>query len=383
MMGTGMDGQQTIADIGYMRHAIKLARTAAGWTNPNPLVGAVIVKDDRVIGTGCHERFGQAHAERNALASCTENPEAATLYVTLEPCNHTGHQPPCTDAIIEAGVARVVIGSRDPNPLVSGQGSARLRAAGIEVVEDFLRRECDELNPIFFHFITTGRPFVVAKWAMSADGKIACHTGDARWVTSQQARADAHELRHRLAAVCVGIGTVLADDPLLTCRRSVASQDPLRIVCDSQLRIPMDCQLVETAEETPLLIATTSSDGRKRSQLEACGAEVIRLSDEEGHVDLVALLTELGSRGIDSLLVEGGGTLLASMFETGLVDETIVYLAPKIVGGAEARTPVEGMGIERMVDARGLGTPNVEFIGSDLKITYRHGEEGDGTCSPE
>lgn len=377
-----MDGNLKIADIGYMRHAIKLARSAAGWTNPNPLVGAVIVKDGHVIGTGCHERYGEAHAERNALARCTEDPASSTMYVTLEPCNHTGHQPPCTEAIIEAGVGRVVIGSRDPNPLVSGQGAARLRAAGIEVVEDVLRRECDELNPVFFHFITTGRPFVVAKWAMSADGKIACHTGDARWVSSRHSRADAHELRHRLAAVCVGIGTVLADDPLLTCRRNLPSRDPLRVVCDSQLRIPMDSRLVESAAQTPLLIATASNDERKRSLLEACGAEVIRLPDGEGHVDLDALLTELGSQRVDSLLVEGGGTLLASVFEQGLVDETIIYLAPKIVGGAGARSPVEGMGVTRMADARQLGVPDVEFIGSDLKITYHHRGKGDGTCSP-
>jgi len=184
-----------LSDEAIMRRAIALARTAAGWTNPNPLVGAVVVKDGRVIGQGCHERFGQLHAERNALKSCKEDPAGATIYVTLEPCNHTGHQPPCVDALIEAGIAKVVVGSRDPNPLVSGKGNARLRAAGIEVEEDFLRDECDALNPIFFHYITTKRPYVVSKWAMTADGKIAAATGDARWVSNEASRADTHELR--------------------------------------------------------------------------------------------------------------------------------------------------------------------------------------------
>ena len=203
----------------HMRRAIELARTAHGWVNPNPMVGAVVVKDGRVIGEGCHERYGDLHAERNALAACTESPEGATIFVTLEPCSHFGTQPPCADALVEAGIARVVVGSRDPNPLVSGKGNARLREAGIEVIEDFLRAECDALNAPFFHFITTKTPYVIAKWAMTADGRIAAHTGDARWVSCEQSRAQVHEMRHDCMAIMVGIGTVLTDDPALTARR--------------------------------------------------------------------------------------------------------------------------------------------------------------------
>ena len=244
-------------DEAYMRRAIALAKTAAGWTNPNPLVGAVIVKDGRIIGEGCHERYGQLHAERNALAACSESPEGATMYVTLEPCSHFGKQPPCADALVKAGIARVVVGSRDPNPLVSGKGNARLREAGIAVEEDFLREECDALNDIFFHYITTKTPYVVAKWAMSADGKIATHTRDARWVSGEASRAHVHDVRHRLAAIMVGVNTVLADNPLLTARRDVPSNQPVRVVCDSHLRIPLDCQLVQTAKEYGLIVACT------------------------------------------------------------------------------------------------------------------------------
>lgn len=358
-----------------MRRAIALARTAAGWTNPNPLVGAVVVKDGRIIGQGCHERFGQLHAERNALKSCTEDPAGATIYVTLEPCNHTGHQPPCVDALIEAGIAKVVVGSRDPNPLVSGKGNARLRAAGIEVEEDFLRDECDALNPIFFHYITTKRPYVVAKWAMTADGKIAAATGDARWVSNQASRADTHELRQRLAGIMVGINTVLADNPELTCRRAVPSNNPTRIVCDSQLRIPLDCTLVVTAKQVPVIVAcacdTRSGAAKQKADaLASAGVCVLSLPGADGRVDLNALMDELGRREIDSLLVEGGGTLHAQMFAGNLVDQVVVYVAPKVIGGETAKTPVGGAGIPLMADAIDLGTPRVDVLNGDVKLTY-------------
>lgn len=360
-----------MSDEKIMRRAIELARTAAGWTNPNPLVGAVVVKDGRIIGEGCHERYGEKHAERNALATCSEDPQGATIYVTLEPCNHTGKQPPCVDALIEAGVARVVVGSRDPNPLVSGKGNARLRAAGIEVETDFLREECDALNPVFFHFITTGRPFVVAKWAMSADGKIACATGDARWVSSEESRADVHELRQRLAGIMVGINTVLADDPLLTCRREVPSNNPVRIVCDSHLRIPERCALFSSLDEAPVVIAT-AEDGNsdKARRLIALGAEIISVPDAQGRVDLTALMRQLGTRNIDSVLLEGGATLNAAAFAADLVDEVIVYLAPKIIAGTEAKSPVGGIGAAKMADAVMLGTPSLATLGDDVKLVY-------------
>ena len=390
-------------DARFMRRAIELAWRGWGWTNPNPLVGCVLVRDGRIIGEGWHEKCGQAHAERNALADCArraaddvaeaESTEAdaadparghargATVYVTLEPCCHTGKQPPCTEALIAAGVARVVVGSRDPNPLVAGKGSAKLREAGIRVDEDALRAECDELNPIFFRFISRKTPYVVAKWAMSADGKIACASGDARWVSGPESRRDTHELRHRLAAIAVGINTVLADDPLLTCRREdEPGNQPLRVVLDSHLRIPEDCALVRSCAqgEAPLTVATcadvddpATDAGAKAQRLQAQGVEVLRVPrDAVGHVAVRPLLRALGEKGIDSLLVEGGSGIHGAFFDEGAVDEVVVYVAPKVVGGAGAPGPVAGTGAARMAEATALGCPRAHALGDDLKITF-------------
>ena len=388
----------------FMRRAIELAWRGWGWTNPNPLVGCVLVRDGRIIGEGWHEKCGQAHAERNALADCArraaEEPagercadtapnadparghaRGATAYVTLEPCCHTGKQPPCTEALIAAGVARVVVGSRDPNPLVAGKGSAKLREAGIRVDEDALRAECDELNPIFFRFISRKTPYVVAKWAMSADGKIACASGDARWVSGPESRRDTHELRHRLAAIAVGIDTVLADDPLLTCRRQdEPGNQPLRVVLDSRLRIPEDCALVRSCAqgEAPLAVATCASvddpatnAGAKAQRLHARGVEVLHVpQDAVGHVAVRPLLRALGEKGIDSLLVEGGSGIHGAFFDEGAVDEVVVYLAPKVVGGAYAPGPVAGAGAAKMAEATALGRPRAHALGGDLKITF-------------
>ena len=392
------------ADARFMRRAIELAWRGWGWTNPNPLVGCVLVRDGRIIGEGWHEKCGQAHAERNALADCArrtaEEPagercadaapnadparghaRGATAYVTLEPCCHTGKQPPCTEALIAAGVARVVVGSRDPNPLVAGKGSAKLREAGIRVDEDALRAECDELNPIFFRFISRKTPYVMAKWAMSADGKIACASGDARWVSGPESRRDTHELRHRLAAIAVGIDTVLADDPLLTCRRQdEPGNQPLRVVLDSRLRIPEDCALVRSCAqgEAPLAVATCASvddpatdAGAKAQRLHALGVEVLHVpQDAVGHVAVRPLLRALGERGIDSLLVEGGSGIHGAFFDEGAVDEVVVYLAPKVVGGADAPGPVAGAGAAKMAEATALGCPRAHALGDDLKITF-------------
>lgn len=392
------------ADARFMRRAIELAWRGWGWTNPNPLVGCVLVRDGRIIGEGWHEKCGSAHAERNALADCArraaEEPagercadtapnadparghaRGATAYVTLEPCCHTGKQPPCTEALIAAGVARVVVGSRDPNPLVAGKGSAKLREAGIRVDEDALRAECDELNPIFFRFISRKTPYVVAKWAMSADGKIACASGDARWVSGPESRRDTHELRHRLAAIAVGIDTVLADDPLLTCRRQdEPGNQPLRVVLDSRLRIPEDCALVRSCAqgEAPLAVAACASvddpatdAGAKAQRLHALGVEVLHVpQDAVGHVAVRPLLRALGEKGIDSLLVEGGSGIHGAFFDEGAVDEVVVYLAPKVVGGADAPGPVAGAGAAKMAEATALGRPRAHALGGDLKITF-------------
>jgi len=245
-----------------MRRAIALAKAGEGWVHPNPLVGAVIVKDGRIIGEGYHWKFGELHAERNAIASLTEPADGATIYVTLEPCCHYGKTPPCTEAIIENRIARVVIGSRDPNPLVAGKGAAVLREAGIEVEEDFLREECDAINPVFFHYITEKTPYVIMKYAMTADGKIATKTGASKWITGSAAREEVHRIRHACMGIMVGIGTVLADDPMLNCRMGEDDGDagrlgvrqPIRIICDSHLRIPADSQICQTAQEYETIV---------------------------------------------------------------------------------------------------------------------------------
>ena len=243
-----------MTDRDFMLRAIALARRGEGWVNPNPMVGAVIVRDGRVIAEGWHHKYGELHAERDALRALTEPAEGATIYVTLEPCCHYGKQPPCTLAIIEHGISRVVIGSRDPNPLVAGKGVRMLREHGITVVEDFMREECDALNPVFFHYITTGRPYVKMKYAMTADGKIATKTGASKWITSEEARSLVHDWRNACRGIMAGIGTVLADDPLLNCRKP-GGRDPVRVICDSRLRIPEDAQIVRTAKQYETIVA--------------------------------------------------------------------------------------------------------------------------------
>ena len=351
----------------YMRRAIELARQGAGWTAPNPLVGAVVVKDGQVIGEGYHHRCGEAHAERNALAACTCDPAGATMYVTLEPCCHTGRQPPCVDAIISARIARVYVGSADPNPLVAGKGVQILRDAGIEVIEAFLRDECDALNRIFFHYISTKRPLVTMKYAMTLDGKIACHTGLSQWVTGEEARTHVHRQRHLHRGIMVGVGTVLADDPQLTCRLE-NGRDPVRIVCDSTLRTPLTCKLVATARETETIIATCSQDAARKAAYEAAGCTVLTTPARNGRVDLPSLMAQLGQREIDSVLLEGGGTLNWAALESGVVDRVMAYIAPKLFGGAEAKTPVEGTGFDRPDRAVMLHNTRLTQLGEDLLL---------------
>ena len=363
-------------DEAYMRRAIELAEKGVGWTSPNPMVGAVIVKDGRIIGEGYHKKCGELHAERNAIASLTESAEGATIYVTLEPCNHYGKTPPCTDAIIENKISKVVIGSRDPNPLVSGAGAKRLRENGIEVVEDFLRDECDALNPVFFHYITTGMPYVVMKYAMSIDGKIACYTGESKWITGEAARSHVHSLRGRYAAIMAGIGTVLADDPMLNCRIE-GSHQPVRVIADSKLRIPLDSNIIKTAGEYRTIIACAVCDERKKAEIEKAGAEVICIPvekaagpDEDAKTDLYRLMRFLGEQKLDSCLVEGGGILHEAMLESGLVNHVCAYIAPKVIGGKDARTPVEGQGAERPEFGALLENGKITQIGEDILLEY-------------
>ncbi len=357
----------------YMRRALELAARGVGHTNPNPLVGCVVVKDGKIISEGYHEQYGEAHAERNALLRCGEDPVGADLYVTLEPCCHTGKTPPCTDLIIEKGIRRVFVGCTDPNPLVAGKGIAALRAAGIEVETGILEEQCTRLNEVFFHYIRTNRPFVVLKYAMSLDGKIACATGDSKWVTGEEARIQVHELRNRYMGILVGIGTVLADDPLLTCRIE-GGRNPIRILCDSRLRVPTDSQVVRTAREIPTIVACSeeacASDAAREKQEALRRAGVQILSTRGGvEVNLPQLMEMLGGQGIDSILLEGGGTIAASALRDGIVNKVYAYLAAKLIGGADAPTPVGGLGAERMDEAVRLRDTEVHAVGGDLCIS--------------
>lgn len=364
-----------MTDCDYMLRAIELAKRGTGWTNPNPLVGAVIVKDGRIIGEGYHEKCGKLHAERNAIANLTESAEGASVYVTLEPCCHYGKTPPCTEAILEQKISRVIIGSRDPNPLVAGKGAEILRAAGVQVEEDFMKEECDRLNMVFFHYITEKTPYVVMKYAMTADGKIATRTGASKWITGERARAYVQEMRHTYMGIMVGIGTVFADNPMLNVRLQ-GKKSPVRIICDSRLRIPMDSQICRTAGTYETIIACAldkekAEKDEKVRKLRACGVEVVCLSDGKGNVDLKKLMQYLGVRGIDSVLLEGGGALNESALRAGIVQEVKVFVAPEIFGGADAKSPVTGVGVTLPEDGHMLAFDKVSQIGEDILLEYK------------
>ena len=374
-----------MTDQNYMLQAIQLAKQGEGWTNPNPMVGAVIVKNGRIIGKGYHKKCGELHAERNAIASLTESAEGATIYVTLEPCCHYGKTPPCTEAIIEQKIKRVVIGSRDPNPKVSGKGIKMLQEAGIEVIEDFMREECDRLNPVFFHYITTKTPYVVMKYAMTLDGKIATKTGASKWITGEAARAEVQHMRHRYMGIMAGIGTVLAEDPMLNVRVE-GWKSPIRILCDSGLRIPLDGQIVKSAGKYRTIVAYADSENTeaKRKRLHEMGVETICCPDENNQVDLKKLMKYLGEEGIDSILLEGGGTLNDSALRAGIVQEVQAFIAPKLFGGMNSKTPVEGIGVRFPSEAVKLKCTDICQIGEDIRITCQVcGKEQEESCLQE
>ena len=387
----------------YMRRAIGLAKNGVGRVDPNPLVGAVIVKDGEVTGEGYHARYGELHAERNAFASLNnkEDAKGATIYVTLEPCCHHGKTPPCTEAIIEHGIAKVVIGSRDPNPKVAGGGVKALREAGIEVVEDFLKEECDRLNPVFFHYIMNKTPYVVMKYAMTADGKIATVSGDSQWITNEDSRARVQEMRNRYAGIMCGIGTVIADDPMLNCRIE-GGRSPVRIVCDTSLRIPLESKIVKSAGEYRTIVACgEGADVEKEKALVKEGVEVWRMSPHPstssgtghegagtGHggtgtgepvaepveapaVDLSSLMKRLGVEGIASVMIEGGGVLNESALKAGIVNEINVFVGAKIFGGKDALTPLSGEGVKAVSESFCLELAEVEVFGDDVLMRYR------------
>ena len=353
-------------DERFMRLALELAHKGEGETNPNPIVGAVVVKDGRIVGEGYHHRFGGPHAEVFALDEAGDEAHGATLYVTLEPCSHHGKTPPCTERIIAAKIARVVIACRDPNPLVNGHGIERMRAAGIEVTEGVLEEEARRANEIFFKFITTGRPFVQLKLAESLDGKIATRTGDAKWISGADSRVEVHCLRRRFAAILVGVGTAIADDPRLNVRH-VAGKDPLRIVLDGRGRIPLAATLLCGEGRTIVVTATMARE--KEAALLALGAEVWRLPEKEGCVALPAFLRRLGEEKIDSLLVEGGGETAAAFLEADLVDKVAFFIAPILIGGRAATPAIGGAGAEQVSEALHLRRIEIERIGEDLLVT--------------
>ena len=359
----------------YMYRALELAKKGTGAVNPNPLVGAVLVKDNRIIGEGYHEKYGQLHAERNAIADCYrrgENPAGAELYVTLEPCCHYGKTPPCTEAIIENKIVKVYVGSNDPNPLVDGGGIAVLRAHGIEVETGILKQECDALNEIFFHYIRTKRPFVLMKYAMTMDGKIATVTGDSKWITGEAARRQVHEDRNRCAAIMAGVGTVIADNPMLNCRLP-EGYSPVRIICDTSLRTPADSLVVTTAKEIPTILATCCTDKEKQKVFTDKGCKILEVSetyDKNGkkQLDLQDLCKQLGEQKIDSVLLEGGAALNGSALQAGIVSCVQTYIAPKIFGGQEAKSPLFGSGVKLACEAYEFEIKEIRRIGEDILI---------------
>jgi len=352
----------------YMNLALTLAEKGRGTVSPNPMVGAVIVKNDRVIGKGYHEKYGHPHAEVNAFDSATEDVEGATIYITLEPCSHYGKTPPCADLIVRKKVKRVVVGALDPNPLVSGRGIKKIKAAGIEVASGVLAEKSRQLNEVFMKFITEKKPFVVLKTAMSLDGKIATSKGESKWITGEESRKKVHQERAYLTGIMVGINTVLKDNPKLTAR-ILNVKNPVRIVVDSQLRIPLDTNIVQKQEEAPTIILTTKkADPEKVSLLTEKGVTVLIVSEQKGRVNLREGMEKLGERNIDSILLEGGSELNYSSLEARIVDKVQVYIAPKIIGGTTSPTPVGGKGIESLSKVFPVERITIKMIGEDVFV---------------
>ena len=357
-------------DLWHMRRALQLAANGQSYVEPNPMVGCVIARGAEIIGEGWHRLFGGPHAEVEALRLAGPRAAGATMYVTLEPCCHFGKTPPCTKAILAAGIKRVVIAQHDPFPQVAGGGLAELQASGVAVEVGILESEARQLNAPYLKLIETGRSWIIAKWAMSLDGKIATVAGESRWISNDQSRTIVHKLRGRMDAIIVGRETVLRDDPLLTARPP-GPRTALRIVLDTEASLSSESQLVRTAREIPVLVAVGKQASQpSRQRLIDAGCEVFECSGET-HIDrLHALLEELGRRRLTNVLVEGGGQVLGSLLDARQIDELHVFIAPKLIGGSKARTPFVGNGIAQMSDALCLDSPQVETINDDI---YIHG----------
>ena len=377
-----------------MQRAIALAKKGAGFVNPNPMVGCVVVKDNEIIAEGYHEYYGGLHAERNALTNTAADCKDATLYVTLEPCCHHGKTPPCTDIIIEKGIKKVVVGLLDSNPLVAGKGISILQNAGIEVVTGVEEDKIKELNKVFLKYIKTKRPYVILKTAMTLDGKIASHTGDSKWITNEKSRQLVHKLRSEMMGIVVGIGTVKADNPMLNCRlegqqptangQKPNIHQPIRIIVDTKASISLDSNIVKTANEyrtilaigrdVTLVASEKTTDNRQQTtveKLKSFNVEILQCEEKDGHVDINDLMIKLGQMGIDSLLLEGGSCLNAAFLEAGCVDEVYAFIAPKIIGGEYSKSPIGGKGIELMKDAITFDKVEIEQIENDILIKGR------------
>ena len=357
-------------DQQYMQLALDLAVSAKGKTNPNPLVGAVLVKDGVIVGSGLHRKAGEPHAEVHAFNMAGEHAKGATLYVTLEPCSHYGKTPPCAKLVKESEVARVVVAMQDPNPDVAGRGINLLREAGIEVEVGILEKEAIRLNERFIHNMVTGRPFVISKFAMTLDGKIATHTGHSQWITGEAASADVHELRDEVDAILVGVGTVLADNPSLTTRLAHRQgKNPIRVILDSHLRTPLDANVVNTAQAQTIIVTSEQSDRQKASLYEEKGVKLVFVPQTETGLSLDVALEALYKLGITDVLVEGGGAINASFLRAGLIQKFLVYVAPKVLGGRHSVTPFTGDDVDTIDAAMLLEFGDVEKIGADLRIT--------------
>lgn len=369
------------ADKRYMRMALELAARGRGRVSPNPMVGAVVVKGGRVLGRGFHQKAGGPHAEVYALAEAGEDAAGATIYVNLEPCCHSGRTPPCTKQIIAAGITRVVAAVEDPDPRVSSAGLRELAENGVQVTTGVLAEEARRLNEVFFKYITTGRPFVILKAAISLDGKIAARTGDSQWITGEESRRRAHELRREADAVVVGVQTVISDDPLLTVRLpatpgSGKEKQPLRLILDTRARIPLAAKVVKEDPQRTVVVTGSDPPAHKVAALEAAGVRVWTLPLRRGRISLPALLAKAGEEKLTSLLVEGGGEVNAAFLEENLVDKVYLFLAPRIIGGATAPTWVEGKGVAKVALGSIWRNTGLTRIGNDLLLEFYPEKEG-------
>ncbi|AWI03371.1 bifunctional diaminohydroxyphosphoribosylaminopyrimidine deaminase/5-amino-6-(5-phosphoribosylamino)uracil reductase RibD [Clostridium drakei] len=364
-----MNDNRKNSDEYYMKMALDLALKGQGNVNPNPLVGAVIVNNGSIVGQGYHKFYGGPHAEVYALKEAGEMAKGGELYVSLEPCSHYGKTPPCAEAVLKAGIKKVVIAMKDPNSLVAGRGIELLEKNGVEVIVGVLEEEAKKVNEIFIKYITQKTPFVILKTAMTLDGKIATITGESQWITGEESRKYVHTIRNRVMGIMAGIGTIKKDDPLLTTRFIEDGKSPTAIIVDSKLSIPMKSKIFTTLDERKIIIACTEEfDVKKKEELEEKGVRIIITPKNDNRVDLKYMMKELGKKGIDSILLEGGGELNFSALDSKIVDKILCFIAPKILGGAAAKTPVEGSGIEILKNAVLINKMSYKNVGEDLLV---------------